>query len=248
MQRFADKLVLITGGSSGIGLATAKRLADEGARLVLVARSEDKLAAAVAQLSGEGHRTIVCDVVDEKALAAALKPLREELGPFHAAALCAGAHLARPLAVSQPTHFEDMFRANVGSAVAAVRAFLKVADKEGASIVLVSSGAAIRGGSAVSAYSAAKGALLSLGRSLAVELAPRKVRVNNVVPGVVKTPMSDVFLGGLPPEQAQAIAAAHPLGLGEPEDVAAAIAFLASSDARWITGSELIVDGGLTCK
>src|SRR5262245_13424713 len=106
MQRFANKLALITGGSSGIGLAAAKRLADEGARVVLVARSEDKLAAAVAQLSGEGHRTIVCDAADEKALAAALKPLRDELGPFHAAVLCAGAHQTRPLAVSQPSNYE----------------------------------------------------------------------------------------------------------------------------------------------
>lgn len=248
MNRFANQQVLVTGGSSGIGLATAKRIAQEGGRAVLVARSEEKLANAVGQLPGEGHTTIACDAADEKTLVSALKTLRDERGPFHAAVLCAGAHMARPLAVSQLTNFEEMYRSNVLSAAAAIRAFLKVADKEGASVVLVSSGAAIRGGAAVAAYSAAKGALLSLGRSLAVELAPKRIRVNAVVPGVVRTPMSAAFLGGLPPEQAEAIVAAHPLGLGEPEDVAAAIAFLASSDAKWITGSELIVDGGLTCK
>lgn len=246
--RFEGKTVLITGGSSGIGLAAAQRLAAEGAKLALLARDEARLVQAVASLPGAGHAHRVCDAADEDATAVAVKSLREQLGPIHAGVLCAGAHTVRPLAVSKAKTFEDMYRLNVLTAVSAIRALVKAMPPEGGSLTVLSSVAGLRGSPAASAYAGAKAALLAIVHSLAVELAPRKIRINAVVPGVVATPMTEQFLGTLPPAQKDAIVAGHPLGLGRPEDVAAAIAFLASDDARWITGSELVIDGGLSSR
>lgn len=116
----------------------------------------------------------------------------------------------------------------------------------GASVVLMGSVAALRGGSGTIAYAAAKGAMIAAAKSLALELAPKKVRVNVISPGVVRTPQSEAFLSGLSPEQRGTIEREHPLGLGLPEDVAGVAEFLLSEDARWITGTNLVVDGGLS--
>ena len=104
----------------------------------------------------------------------------------------------------------------------------------------------MRGEAATVAYAAAKGALLAAARCLAKELARRKVRVNTLIPGVVRTPQSEAFLSQLSEEQRAQIERSHPLGLGEPEDVAALAAFLLSDEARWITGASFAIDGGLT--
>lgn len=247
MRRFENRSVLITGGSSGIGLATAQRLAGEGARTILVARDADKLRAAATTLPGTGHEWRAVDVTREIDIAEVIKALPEQLGPVHAAVCCAGAHLVRPLVVSKAVNFEELYRQNVISTVNTVHPLLRIFPPEGGSVVLVSSVAGMRGAATASAYAAAKGALLALTCSLAMELAGKRVRVNAVVPGVVATPMTEKFLGSLPAEHKDAIVRAHPLGLGRPEDVAAAIAFLASDDARWITGAALVIDGGFAC-
>lgn len=243
-MRFQGHYVVISGGSSGIGLATAQRLAAEGAQVALLARDEARLQAAMATLSGTGHVAVACDAANEEAASAAIKSLKERWGVIHGGVMCAGAHAVRPLAVSKAANFLEMFSLNVVTAVNILRPLVRALPQGSGSLVVVSSVAGLRGAPGASAYATSKGALLSLVRSLAHELAPRGARINAVVPGVVATPMTDQFLGTLPSAQKEALVKSHPLGLGRPEDVAAAIVFLLSSDARWITGSELVIDGG----
>ena len=246
--RFEGRTVLVTGGSSGIGLAAAQRFASEGARVVLVARNEQRLAAAVASLRGEGHLTRACDLTDEKAVNELFKSLKEAAGPLAAAVLGAGSHAVRPHPTWKAANAEQMFKDNVISAMNVARCFVRAARPEGASVVVLSSAVALSGGAGVGEYAAAKAALLAVTRSLALEVASRKIRVNAIAAGVVETPMSERFFATLPAPQVEAIAKSHPLGLGKPEDVAAAIAYLASDDARWVTGSTLVIDGGLTAQ
>jgi NAD(P)-dependent dehydrogenase (short-subunit alcohol dehydrogenase family) len=243
-----NRTIVVTGASSGIGLATAQRVAADGARVIMIARGPEKLQAAIATLSGEGHESHAIDVTLEREMADLLKGVRERCGAVHGIVCCAGAHMVRPLAISTADNFAEQYRSNVIGTVNTVRPLLRAVSAEGASIVFLSSVAGLRGSASASAYAAAKGALIALGKSLAVELAGKRIRVNVVVPGVVETPMSERFLGTLPEEHRQGIVRAHPLGLGKPTDVAGAILFLLSDDARWITGSEIVVDGGLSSK
>jgi NAD(P)-dependent dehydrogenase (short-subunit alcohol dehydrogenase family) len=247
MNRFQGRSCLVTGASSGIGRATADRLASEGARVVLVARDEAKLGETAAGLPGEGHLAVTCDLTSEEAVTELAKTVKEVVGTLAGVVHCAGIHWLRPLQITDNKALQEMLTSHVVTSLSLTRAVVsKRLAGDGCSVVWISSTAALKGGAGSSAYSAAKGAMVSAVRALATELARRKVRINAVAPGVVRTPQSEAFLAGLTAEQVRAITDDHLLGLGMPEDVAGVVAFLLSDDARWITGTTVVADGGLT--
>jgi NAD(P)-dependent dehydrogenase (short-subunit alcohol dehydrogenase family) len=247
VRRFEGKTVLVVGGSSGIGLAAARRFAEEGGAVICAARTKERLELVVADLPGTGHLALPFDAANEAEVDHAASRLKSEKRAVHAAILCAGQHSLRPLQLLKASHIDESLAANVRSALLCTRMAARLSPREGASIVYLSSAAAMIGSIGEAAYAASKGALLSACRSVAVELASKRIRVNVVAPGVVESPMSDRWLSQLAPEQREAVRARHLLGFGHAQDVASAVAFLASDEARWITGTCLTIDGGLTC-
>lgn len=241
------RTVLVTGASSGLGLGIARGLAAQGARLILVARDAGRLEATRAELPGGGHGAESVDLSRTDAIAPWMKTRSTEWGPLHGLVHCAGTMPMRPLRVLTEADWTTALATNVVAASALTKGFRQPGvNAGGGSVVFLSSVTGLRGQPAQSAYSATKGALLAMARSLAVELARERIRVNCVAPAVVETGMSDRIKSNVTPDQWAAIVARHPLGLGTPADVAHAVLFLLADTGRWITGSTLVVDGGYT--
>jgi NAD(P)-dependent dehydrogenase (short-subunit alcohol dehydrogenase family) len=224
-------------------------LGEEGATVIAVSKTEAKLEEATAGMSHVAARFAV-DLSDEAAVRIFAEDLRAKALIIHGLVHAAGVHALRPLKILGADELLRMYQSHVVSSVALCRHLLgtRVWCSSGGSAVFLSSAAALRSGSGTIAYGAAKAALLAAVGSMAVELASRGLRVNAISPGVVCTPQSEAFLATLLPEQRDAVEAQHLLGLGRPADVAAAACFLLSDDARWITGANLVVDGGLTLR
>lgn len=247
MKRFENKLVLVLGMSSGIGLATAQRLAHEGARIVGVGRNAEQLELSLKTLEGKGHFIIAADATNEVELKPIIKYGKEN-GGYHGCVCCAGLHEMRPFLLLKAESLITSFNANVITATNVSKIVSKAVSPDGAGFVWLSSVAAIRGTSGFAAYSGSKGALISTAKVAAIELAKKKIRLNVIIAGVVETQMSEEWMKLLSPEQREDVDKSHLLGVGKPEDVADAITFLVSSDARWITGASIVVDGGLSVR
>jgi len=245
MENFQNKTILIVGASSGIGARLAEDLAEQGARLILCARSKDKLNELSSKLPGAGHLVYELDASDEDDTKSFLKDLKSEKMTLDGVVFAAGQHSVVPLRVAKPDNFKEIMASNVYSVTNIMPKLLRILN-EGSSVVLIGSAATVRAGSAVSPYVAAKAALEGLCRSWALELAPKKIRVNLVAPGVVMTKMTEQFFVNLGEEAVAEIKGRHPLGLGAPSDVSEMIGFLVSDKSKWLTGQTIFIDGGFS--
>jgi NAD(P)-dependent dehydrogenase (short-subunit alcohol dehydrogenase family) len=246
MKRFEGKVAVITGGNSGIGLATAKRLHDEGARVAISGRSQKTLDDAVKQI-GNGLVAVKADVAKLADLDKFYATVAQKLGKIDVLFVNAGVAKFVPVGQADEVHFDEIFDINTKGAYFTIQKALPFLN-DGASIVLNTSVAGIKGTPNASVYSATKAALRSFSRTLAAELVERGIRINSVAPGPIETPIFDRV--GLSKDQVEefssTILAKVPLKrFGKAEEVASAVAFLASSDASYITGVELYVDGGM---
>jgi NAD(P)-dependent dehydrogenase (short-subunit alcohol dehydrogenase family) len=241
-MRFADKVVVVTGGAHGIGRATAERFLAEGAKVALLDLDRDGARKTAHELSGDDGRVVVadCDILNTASVDTAVGSVVEAFGRIDVLASVAGGDVAAEDELAD-AHWDSIVSLNLHGPVRLIRACLPQLKQARGSIVLVSS---VNGVQAFGqpAYSSAKAGLSLLARNLAVTLGAGGVRINVVAPGTVRTRVWDDQAGG-----ADALRAYYPLGrVGEPSDIAAAIAFLCSTDAAWITGVTLPVDGGAT--
>jgi NAD(P)-dependent dehydrogenase (short-subunit alcohol dehydrogenase family) len=242
-----NRIILVTGASSGIGRETAILLSQLGARLILVGRNAVQLEKTLALLEGTAHQVHAFDLSALDDIPRWMKEIIGESGPLHGLVHSAGMQFTRPLRITTVETMEDLMRVNVTAALFLAKAFRqKGVSTTGSSMVFLSSVMGIVGQAGQAAYSASKGALVTLTKSLALELSREDIRVNCVAPAVVRTEMTERMLQSLTPEQVTQIEAMHPLGIGNPRDVANAIAFLLADTGRWITGTTLVVDGGYT--
>ena len=240
--------VLVTGAASGIGFATCALLGRLGARVVAVDLDGPGLAGVERELAGEGHAVRRCDLREVESIPSWMEEIASEGGPLSGVVHAAGVRSIQPVRSLAPSNYRDVLLVNTEAALALAKGFQsrKVVDSSGGSLVFISSVMAFAGSPGAAAYSLSKAALHGLGRTLAIELAPRNIRVNSVAPGFVKTPMFERVSAMWSAEQRARVEADHPLGLGAPGDVANACAFLLADTGRWITGSVLVVDGGYT--
>ena len=243
------RTILVTGASSGIGRATAILLSQLGARVVLVARSRDKLEQTLGQLEGTGHAVEPFDLSQYEGIPQWMKGLAGTHGLLDGLVHSAGVQITAPLKTLDAKQVEAMWRTNVSASLWLAKGYRqRGVNKPGGSVVFLSGAAALIGIGALTAYSASKGAVISLTRSLAMELARDGIRVNCIAPGLIKTEMFTEMSQSLSPESIDALEQKYPLGFGEPSDVANATAFLLAPAAKWITGIALVIDGGLTAQ
>lgn len=245
-----NKTILITGASSGIGRSCAVQCSKMGASLLLMGRNVDELNRTVSELQpGTKVEMIVADfskMVDlELVIAEKILTIGKIAGFIH----CAGVEKTLPLKKQTSEVFQSIFDINVFAGFELAKIIsLKKYKAEKASFVFIASVAGMVGESGKTIYSASKGAVISGARSMSMELARSDIRVNSISPAMVKTPILEKMFDGIGEDATQNIIKKHPLGIGEPEDVANACVFLLSDAAKWITGTNLVIDGGYTAQ
>lgn len=247
-----NKVIIVTGASSGIGAQCAIDCSKMGAKVVLVARNEERLKQTLEQCEESSrHMILPLDLSSSEGLKEAVKDVVAKVGKINGVVNCAGMSSVTPLKLVTDELLDQFFRTNVYSAINLSKEVTRVGnyDKEGGcSIILFASIMGLCGEKCKTLYSATKGALIAAARSMACELAKNKVRVNVVSPGAIETPINANLPHMADPELRKELEDKHLLGLGECSDIANACIYLLSDAAKWVTGQNFIVDGGYTCK
>lgn len=245
-----NKNIIITGASSGIGRQCAITFSKLGANIILMARNKERLKDTFAKLNKGNHIFISQDITEYDKLEKIVSTAVEKVGKISGFVHSAGEEMTMPLRSMHPSYYEKMFAINLisGFELARIISKKKYLNEKGASFVFISSVMGVLGQAGKVGYCSSKGALISGARAMALELEKKNIRVNCILSGVVETEMSNKMFENLPEESKKSIIDMHPLGLGKPEDIANASAFLLSDASRWITGTNLIVDGGYSAR
>lgn len=245
------KNIIITGASSGIGRQCAITFSQLGANVILIARNKERLKDTFNKLERGNHLIISQDITEYNKLEEVVNITVDKIGKISGFVHSAGIETTLPLRSMQPSYYEKMFSVNVIAGFELVRIIFKkkYLYKTGASFVFISSVFGVVSQPAIIAYSSSKGALISGVKSIALEFASKNIRANCISPGQIKsTRMTENIFKKLSKEEKTKRIEMYPLGYGKPEDIANASAFLLSDASRWITGTNLIVDGGYSAR
>ncbi|MBO7505994.1 MAG: SDR family oxidoreductase [Paludibacteraceae bacterium] len=239
------KTILITGASSGIGQGCALMAAQMGAKVIVCGRNEERLKETISQMQGEGHSTFAGELTDQSVI----EKLVAEIPSLNGVVFSAGISMTAPFTFSTREKFNKVFDVNFFSPIEILRLLVKkkkLANE--ASVVFISSVGGNFGFSVGNGiYGASKAALNSMSRLCSLELAPKKIRVNSICPGMVVTPLVEGFSENITQEDIQKDMDFYPLKrYGKPEDIAGGVVYLLSDAASWVTGQAICIDGGIT--
>ena len=240
------KLILVTGASSGLGRQCAIDCSKMGAKIVAIGRNQERLNEVV--IATEGNAVSYSfDLANIDGIKNLILKIVEEHGKLDGFIHAAGIEVTNPVKLSKSEEYESLYRVNCLSAIEIVKNLCGIKTfTKGGSIVLISSISGVIARKGLSAYAASKGALMSAARVMALEMASREVRVNTVSPGTILTPMMQIALEAMKEEDRTKRVEGFPLGLGQPTDISNACIYLLSDASRWVTGQNIIVDGGYT--
>jgi NAD(P)-dependent dehydrogenase (short-subunit alcohol dehydrogenase family) len=240
------KSIIITGASSGIGRQCAITASQIGATVALIGRDAQRLNETYSLMEPGNHLKVSFDITNYELIDTMIASIVNKIGKINGFIHSAGIEIIKPILAMKAEDYEKLFAINVisGFEIAKIISHKKNLSPQGASFIYLSSVMGILGETGRVAYCASKGALIAAVKAMALELIPKNVRVNCLLPGIVETPMVKNLLDSLLDESKQAIIDKHPLGLGKPEDIAYWCAFLLSDLSRWVTGSSLVIDGG----
>lgn len=246
--QLTGKTILLTGASSGIGRETAILLSKLGTKVVLTARNVERLEHTLSLMEGNNHLVLPLDINNHSEVVQKIQEAVSKLGMLDGLVHCAGILQTMPLQFIDMPEITNLINTNLVAVISLIKAFRhKNIAKNPAFITIMGSVSALFGLAGLSVYSATKGALISLTKTMAVELAKYGIRVNAILPGFVDTEMTQGAAQSLMAnEQKKKWEKAHLLGVGEAIDIANMVAFLAADTAKWITGSCLVVDGGFS--
>lgn len=245
----SGKSILVTGGSSGIGKAVAVQAAREGARVAIIARDQRRLDGVLAALPGSKHFGASFDLSRTEILDELADKVRENFGQLDGIVHAAGIYRVLPVRTTSSSSIKEIFDVNFFAPLLLTKLLVRKTQRaEKLSVVFLSSVASLKGQPGASSYSASKGAINSMVPALVAELSRDGIRFNNVVAGLVDTELSKEMRRTIGELAWNSLVDQHPLGLGDANEVANAVMFLLSGKSKWITGSQLVVDGGyLSC-